>query len=260
MSKIIDKLWNWGHLAGSHNSITGFDCKMSPVEFADEYGIRNAFIVSYGGNIQPPFNNAAKEFSGLDKIVWSVLGDASTPLPDDELGNTQDILAVLDKAPNIVGGVVDDFFSPERMEKFTPEVLKKIKSALNEKGLKFWCVLYNMQLNLDLEKYMECFDGVTFWIWQCENIPHMDEYLDKLFSITKGIPVMLGVYLMDYCKEFTQMDSKLFDMQLRNYFERLKKNTIEGIIVCSSTVGDAPLETNRILKKYISEYGDITVD
>ncbi len=260
MSRIIDKLWNWGHLAGSHNSITGFDCKMSPMEFADEYGIKNAFIVSYGGNIQPPFDSTAKELSGLDRIVWSVLGDASTPLPDDELGNTKDILAVLDKAPNIVGGVVDDFFSPERMERFTPEVLKKIKSALNEKGLKFWCVLYNMQLDLDLEKYIECFDGVTFWIWQCENIPHMDEYLSKLFSMTKDTPVMLGVYLMDYCKEFTQMDSKLFDMQLRNYFELLKSKKIEGIVVCSSTVGDAPLETNRILKKYISEYGNIPVD
>ncbi len=259
MCKIKDKLWNWGHLAGSHNKITGFDCKMTPSEFADEYGIRNAFIVSYGGNITPPFDKTAKELSGLDKIIWSVLGDASTPLPDDELGNTKDIINVLDTASNITGGVVDDFFSPERMKRFTPEVLKKIKAALNERGLSFWCVLYNMQLDLDLDAYMECFDGVTFWIWQCENIPHMDEYLEKLFAITKDLPVMLGVYLMDYCKEFTEMDSVLFDMQLNNYFELLKNRKIEGIVVCSSTVGDAPLDTNRILKEYISKYGDTEI-
>lgn len=260
MAKLIDKLWNWGHLAGSHNSITGFDCKMTPVEFAREYGIKNAFIVSYGGNIQPPFDNTAKELAELDGVIWSVLGDASTPLPDDELGNTMDILNVLDKSDNIVGGVVDDFFSPERMERFTPRVLKKIKAALNSRGLKFWCVLYNMQLNLDLEKYIECFDGVTFWIWQCENIPHMNEYLEKLFAITKDTPVMLGVYLMDYCKEFTQMDSVLFDKQLSNYFELLKSKKIEGIVVCSSTVGDAPLDTNRILKEYIAKYKDFDID
>ena len=29
-----------------------------------------------------------------------------------------------------------------------------------------------MQLHLDLEKYMECFDGVTFWIWEAKNIPN----------------------------------------------------------------------------------------
>ena len=257
--KLIDKLWNWGHLAGSHNKITGFDCKMTPVEFAEEYGIKNAFMVSYGGNITPPFDDLAKELSSLDRIVWSVLGDASTPLPEDELGNTNDILSVLDKADNIIGGVVDDFFSPERMKRFTPEVLSKIKHKLNERGLEFWCVLYNMQLDFELEKYMECFDGITFWIWQCENIVHMDEYLSKLNAIACGKKVMLGVYLMDYCKEFTQMDSHLFDMQLSKYFELLKNNQTDGIIVCSSTVGDAPLDTNRILKEYIAKYGDCEV-
>lgn len=255
--KLIDKLWNWGHLAGSHNEITGFECHMSPCGFADEYGIKNAFIVSYGGNIKPPFDEKAKEFSSLDKVIWSVLGDASSPLPEHELGNTNDILDVLDVADNIVGGVVDDFFSPERMKRFTPEVLMKIKKALNDRGLTFSCVLYNNQLELDLEKYIECFDCITFWIWECENIPHMDEYLDKLFKISKGKPVMLGVYLMDYCKLYTQMDSRLFEWQLEKYFEMLASKTIEGIVVCSSTVGDAPLETNRILKDYINRYGNI---
>ena len=83
--KLIDKLWNWGHLAGSHKEITGFECNMSPVDFAKEYGIKNAFIGSYGGNIQPPFDEKARDFSGLDRVVWSVLGDSSTPLPEDEL-------------------------------------------------------------------------------------------------------------------------------------------------------------------------------
>ena len=105
--KLVDKLWNWGHLEGSHNAITGHNCKMSPEQFAEEYGIRNSFIVSYGGNIQVPFDSFAERFSGLREIVWSVLGDGSTPLPEAELGNTEDILAVLHENSNITGGVVD---------------------------------------------------------------------------------------------------------------------------------------------------------
>lgn len=54
MSKFSEKLWNRGHLEGSHNGCTPFECSMTPEEFAREYGIPNAFIVSYGGNIQPP--------------------------------------------------------------------------------------------------------------------------------------------------------------------------------------------------------------
>ena len=254
--KIIDKLWNWGHLAGSHNKITGFDCKMSPVDFSKEYGIKNSFIVSYGGNIQPPFDTVAEDMWELSSVVWSVLGDGSTPLPEDDLGFTEDILRLSGRFPNLTGGVVDDFFSPARMERFTPEVLKKIKKSLNDKGLDFWCVLYNMQLDMELSGYMECFDGITFWIWQCENIPNADEYFEKLKSIAKDRRLMLGVYLMDYCELFKQMDSALFEMQLEKYFSLLERGEIEGIVFCSNTVGDAPIETNRIMKKYIEKYGN----
>ena len=40
--KIRDRLWNWGHLEGSHNKDTGLDCHMTPEEFATEYGIPTA--------------------------------------------------------------------------------------------------------------------------------------------------------------------------------------------------------------------------
>ena len=93
MAKLVEKLWNWGHLEGSHNAMIA-DCKMTPEEFAEVYGIRNSFIVSYGGNIQPPFDDLAKRFSVLNEVKWSVLGDASTPIPDAELGNTEDIIDV----------------------------------------------------------------------------------------------------------------------------------------------------------------------
>ncbi|MBQ3505661.1 MAG: hypothetical protein IJA89_02690 [Clostridia bacterium] len=257
MAKLIDKLWNWGHLEGSHNVIVGMDCKMTPEQFAKEYGIKNAFIVSYGGNIQPPFAPFAKRFSGLNEVKWSVLGDASTPLPEAELGNTQDILDVLTIGKNITGGIVDDFFSPERMARFTPEVLKKIKQKLNANGLDFWCVLYNSQLDFDLAQYMECFDGITFWVWGADKLDGVEEYLKKLFTIAKGKPVMLGIYLWDYLDEGTKpMDPVLFEKQLKRYFGLLENGEIEGVIFCSSTVGDADLETNKILKRYIAEYGD----
>ena len=255
--KLKEKLWNWGHLEGSHKDCTLLDCKMSPEQFAQEYSVQNAFIVSYGGNIQPPFDSFAERFSGLREVKWSVLGDSSTPLPDAELGNTDDILAVLDKGKNITGGIVDDFFSEERMKRFPPEVLAKIKKKLNTANKDFWCVLYDFQLGLDLEKYLECFDGITFWLWGCEKIKDMETYLEKLFALAKGKPVMLGIYLWDYVSVGKQpMDSVLFEKQLQRYFGLLREKKIEGIIFCSSTVGDADLETNKIFKRYVVEYGD----
>lgn len=261
MGKLVEKLWNWGHLEGSHNEMVA-GCMMTPEEYAEEYGIRNAFIVSYGGNIQPPFDSYAKRFSVLNEIKWSVLGDASTPLPDAELGNTEDILAVLNPDSNITGGVVDDFFSEDRMKRFTPEILKKIKKTLNDEGLDFWCVLYNNQLTFDLEKYMDCFDGVTFWVWECSNLVNIEEYFAKLKAITKSKSVMLGMYQWDYSlpKGGAPMNIGLYEKQIKYYFDLLKKKEIDGIVYCSSTLGDAKLETNDMLKKYIAEQGDTVID
>ena len=254
--KLSEKFWNWGHLEGSHNACTGLNCSMSPEQFADEYGIRNSFIVSYGGNIQPPFDALAERLSSLSEIKWSVLGDASTPLPEAELGNTEDILNIIDKAPNITGGVVDDFFSPERMKRFTPEVLKRIRAALNEKGLDFWCVLYAHELDRELEKYLDCFDGITFWVWYSKEIPNAEEYVKRLLAISKDKPVMLGIYTFDYAAGAVKMDPELFRNQLYLYSDMLKMKQVDGIIVCSSTIGDADLDTNKILKEFMLTHGD----
>lgn len=256
--KIADKLWNWGHLEGSHNQCVNKECKMTPEMFAEKYGIKNAFLVSYAGNIQPPFDDLAKRFSALREIKWSVLGDAGTPLPEAELGNTQDIIDVLGVGGNITGGVVDDFFSPERMERFTPEVLKKIQGVLNAVGRDFWCVLYEHQLDMDLKSYLDCFDGVTFWIWNSKNLSNVELYLEKLFALAAGKSVMLGIYLWDY-NDSKELETAAFEGQLQYYFSLLKAKQIEGIIFCSSTIGDAGLETTDVLKKYIAEQGNIEI-
>lgn len=256
--KLKEKLWNWGHLEGSHNKIVPFDCKMSPEQFAKEYGIENSFIVSYGGNIQPPFNNLAKRFSSLKHIKWSILGDASSPLPDAELGNTDDVLECLPDAKNITGCVMDDFFAPERMKRFTPTVLKKIQNKLHDNNLDFWCVLYDGKIDEDVSDYLDCFDGVSFWLWGCEKIKNVDSLVDKFLVKCKGKKLMLGIYLYDYLDDKTQpMEFELFKKQIDKYFNLLKDNKIEGIIFCSNTVGDAPLETNKLLKEYVEKYGNI---
>lgn len=253
MTAIMDRLWNWGHLEGSHDKCVGQKCTMTPEQFAEEYGINNAFIVSYGGNIQPPFAPLARRLSPLKEIKWSVLGDASTPLPEAELGNTEDILEALMAGGNITGGVVDDFFSPERMERFTPTVLKKIRDALHKKGLDFWCVLYAHQLELDLEPYLEAFDGVTFWLWESDKIDRTEVYMTKARKLAGEKPLMMGIYLWDYAAGCA-MDTDRFVHQLQVYLKALEMEKIEGIVFCSGAIGDADLETNRILKETLKPY------
>lgn len=231
---------------------------MTPEQFAEEYGIKNAFMVSYGGNITPPFDRLADRLSALKEIKWSVLGDASTPLPEAELGNTEELVAAARGRANISGGVVDDFFSPARTKRFTPKVLSKMKAELNKNGLDFWCVLYAHELEQELEAYLPCFDGITFWIWRLEELKNAEQYFKRVKFLAKGKPLMLGIYLWDYHGE-RPMEADAFEKQLKYYFGLLKQGNIEGVIFCSGAIGDLRLESNEILKRYIAENGDTEI-
>lgn len=66
---------------------------------------------------------------------------------------------------------------------------------------------------------------------------------------------MLGVYTYDFSVNAV-MDEKLFEKQTRHYFDLLMEDATDGVVVCSSTIGDADLETNRVLKKLIEEYSE----
>ena len=52
------------------------------------------------------------------------------------------------------------------------------------------------------------------------------------------------------------MDAEVFEKQTRHYFDLLGEGKTDGVVVCSSTIGDADLETNRVLKKLIAEYSE----
>ena len=247
MAKLVEKFWNWGHLEGSHNQWLGMDLKMTPEEFGEVYGIRNSFFVSSKGNIQPPFDALANRTDCLKKVCWSILGDASTPLPEHPLGETEEILRCAENHSNIVGGVIDDFHAAGRQERFTPPVLNQIRARLNENGKDFYAVLYDFQVNdPDTPRYYNCVDVITYWIWEQEQIDSLDTHIDNLFRVFPEKRKMLGMYLWGYAEE-KPMRLDRFQKQLETYVKLLEAGKIEGIIFCSGCVGDAPLLTNKLL-------------
>lgn len=226
---------------------------MTPEEFSVAYGVPNAFVVSYAGNINPPFDALADRLSGLQEIKWSILGDAGTPLPEAELAYTEEIIELAKKYPNVTGGVIDDFYSPKRLERFSPAVLQKIQKKLSENGLDFWAVLYEVHIaEENLKEYYDCFDGITYWIWKQEHIDDLDAYLELFFDRFPNKRKMLGIYIWDYAR-LVPMEQERFIKQLDKYAALLLERKVEGLIVCSGCAGDANLETNRFLKRYLRE-------
>ena len=266
--KLKDKLWNEANLEGSHNQWLGINSTMTPEEFAKEYNVPNAFVVPFKGNIVPPFDEKADRFSVLRETKWSIIGDSSSELPEDEYGYTDEIIKISKTHPNVTGAEIDDFFLlPEWRERITPQLMKNIRKKLNDNGLAFWSVFYEREFDIDISEYLDCFDGFSFWVWDTQKIKNLDEYLNKFFEITKGKKTMLGIYLWDFAisspnqeNNYHPIDPVLFEKQLKVYFDLLIQKKTEGIIICANTVGDIDTEANKILKKYIEKYGDIEIE
>jgi hypothetical protein len=103
-STVRDRLWLWGHPAGSHTPGYGLPGRstITPAEAAAYMDIPNLLMVRYGPSPQPPFEEYARPLAVLDRVVWSIEG-----------GGGEDVDAALELTkvlPHLQGLIMDDYF------------------------------------------------------------------------------------------------------------------------------------------------------
>ena len=108
MDTVRDRLWIWGHPAGSHNKGWGLPrpSRMTPLEGACYLGVPNLVMVRYEDKPDMPFDQYAIPFRDLKQVYWSVVG-SSGRTSEEERGH---VLELAERFPNIVGLFMDDFF------------------------------------------------------------------------------------------------------------------------------------------------------
>jgi len=108
---VRDRLWLWGHLAGSHNGRFGLsrESQMTPAAGAAYLGVTNLIMVAFGGMPEPPLEPHAQALSSLKRVVWSIIGDSSSSR-NDERTDLEEVISLADRYPNITGAIMDDFF------------------------------------------------------------------------------------------------------------------------------------------------------
>jgi hypothetical protein len=101
---VRDRLWLWGHPAGSHNGQYGLsgESTVGPAGAAAYMGLRNLLMVRYGARPEPPFTAEAESLRPLDRVVWSIEGGGGF--------DVEAALALRDRLPNLRGLIMDDYF------------------------------------------------------------------------------------------------------------------------------------------------------
>jgi len=264
MSNVREKLWIWGHEAGSHNINTGGDglglegsSRMTPAEGAFYLGVPNIIMVRYNNKPKPPYDKHAMALSPLKRVVWSIVG-ASGITGNDEITLVCDLAT---RFPNICGVMMDDFFRKPGNELglgvFSPEEIGAIKNRLTVAGRKLdlWVVLYNHQLDYPVASHLKQCDVVTFWTWRARDIDMLEQNFERVERLAPSIRKVLGCYMWDY-GDHKPMPVALMEKQCQLGLRWLHEKRIDGMIFLASCICDYGLETVEWTKAWIGKVGD----
>ncbi len=255
MALLKEKLWIWGHNAGSHDHCgIKIPSRMTPLEGAMYLGIPNMCRVVYAGKPEPPFEQEALALDCLDKVVWSIIGDGSSKRNNNNGTDAAEVGITARKHSNIIGGIMDDFLNPLRISMYTPDSLTFFKKELCEKAgrdMQLWTVVYTTELNDEIIPYLDKCDVASLWIWRPEDIRHLTDNFKRLRQIFGDKPILGGCYFWDYSAG-QEMNPDQLQYQLNTYYEWLKSGFIDGVIFCSNNVVDIGLTSVSIVKDWIS--------
>lgn len=259
MPKVKDKLWIWGHEAGSHNGSPGIKghSRMTPAEGALYLGIPNLIMVGLENKLAPSLDQYAMSLSFLKRVVWSIFSGASR----------YGVATVRDLArrfPNICGVIIDDFFRARAMPDGRREpalALKEFTDVRSQPGkadpkLDLWVVLYTKELDdLPIREYLEQCDVVTLWTWYTEQLKDLERNLEKVERLAPDCRKVLGCYMWDYGAQ-KPVPLSLMERQCRLGLEWLREERIEGMIFLASCICDLGLEAVEWTREWIREIGE----
>jgi hypothetical protein len=259
MTTVRDRMWMWGHEAGSHD--TGFDIqrtsRMTPAEAAFYMDLPNMIMVRYLDNPPIPFDQHAISFRPLKEVYWSVVGAAGRN-SQEELDHVLDLAK---RFPNITGIFMDDFFHSSGAEgelavlPVSDIQAMRDKLVVDGKRLDLGVTLYTHQLDMPLGPYLDLCDWVSLWTWNSDDLVHLEENLAKCEKLSPHSKRLLGLYMWDYGPK-RPMPLERMKMQAETALRWLRAGRIGGIIFLASCICDLDLDTVEWSRAWIRQVGD----
>lgn len=153
---------------------------------------------------------------------------------------------------NVSGVLLDDFSTTEINKGAKPDLLARLRAKMPA-SMQLWVVIYSMSLGIPgLDEYLEYVDGVSFWIWEPENLPRMATHVAQCHELSGHKPTIIGLYFYDFHKD-RPLPAEQMAAQVQTAAGLLEDGVCQGICFLSSSVMDVGLESVDWTKRWVRE-------
>jgi hypothetical protein len=257
---VRDKLWIWGHEAGSHTTGRALEqwglagpSRITPTEAAHYMGIPGCVMVVYDNRPEPPFEQYHLPMASLDRVVWSIVGDAGSTRNNDA-SDLEHVLAVKRRYGNVSGAIMDDLFHMGTA-RHTPEAVADFHSRLRAASLDLWVVLYHGELGLPVAEHLQHCDVVTLWTMKDDELAVLEESFHRCEALVPGKRIVMGCYMWNY-SENRPMTMALMEKQCELSLGWIREGRLDGLIFLASCICDLGLEAVEWARQWIARVGD----
>jgi hypothetical protein len=256
-----DRVWLWCHPAGSHNGQYGLpaDSSITPAEAAEMMGISNLVYVVYGDRPTPPFEPHARELAAARRLVWSIVGDASSHR-NDRSSDLDAVCALAANCRNVSGAIMDDFFLPQpsadgREARLSLAQTRSIRDALHAqpRPMDLWVVMYDQLIGRAIEPFLEACDVVTYWTWRADSLAGLEDNFSRVEDMAPTARKRLGIYMWDFgAPSGREIPADRMRHQCRLAERWLADGRIDGVIPLASCICDLDIAGVRYVRDWVA--------
>ncbi len=258
-NKLSDRIWIWGHPEDSFNEFLKAPpaVEVTPAQGMRYLGAKNVFYVPFGHPMD--LIRYSKDLEGASRTGLSVerWGD----IHSDPLEKT---FGLAGNFKNIDRMVYDDFFNNGPLphikcwnEYSIPDLVKD-REKIHNAGLEMWVVLYQHQLDMEIDRHLQVFDGVSFWFWNEPSKEDYHQYSAKFLEKTAGKKHLIGCYLYNFGLE-KEAAPELVKYQMDHNLELVKQGELEGIVLHNNALGGYGFAAYKEAKKWMDLHADMVL-
>lgn len=271
--RLADRLWMWGHGAGSTDTLYGIPTGHG-IDEADairSMGITNLCVIRWlnlpkpeneGDPSKPPFANFCKTLTDVKRVAWSVV-DGGTQSYEQKKAWAFDLA---EKLPNLTTFFFDDFFigtptleggRTEPEAHLTVAQLKefRVEMSAHLRRPELAAVLYSNQINEHIVPHLNEFDVVSFWTWHATDLAALESNFRRYREFLPNKRTLLGIYMWDFGNQ-CPVTSEMMTHQLDFALEKYKRGEIEGMIFHCTPLCDIGLEAVEQSRQWIAVHAN----